>query len=264
MTLRSCLYRGTVMHHRLRPVPHRFTYRVFSLFLDLDEVAELDRRLRLLSFERFNVASFMARDHGPRDGSPLRPWVLERLAEHGIRVTAPRIQLLCFPRLLGYVFNPLSIYFVHEGERLAALVYEVKNTFGGQHVYVAVTDGSSIDGRITVHEVDKAFHVSPFVPMRARYRFFLAVPGERLSMVIRESDQEGPLLVAGHTADRLSLTDGNLLTCLAGNFFMTLKIIAGIHVEALRLWRKGVPVQTRETREAPAAGPVSSAGSDSR
>src|SRR3954469_19455317 len=111
MALRSCLYQGRVMHHRLRPVRHRFTYRVFSLYLDLDELAAVDRASRLLSVERFNLLSFKAADHGPRDGSPLKPWLLARLAEQGIVLDRPRVMLLCFPRLLGFVFNPLSIYF---------------------------------------------------------------------------------------------------------------------------------------------------------
>ena len=159
MPLRSCLYRGVVMHHRRRPVDHRFAYRVFSLYLDLDELPLLGEHLRLLSVERPNLLSFHNRDHGARDGSPLRPWVAAQLAGAGIRLARPRIMLLCFPRLLGYVFNPLSVYFCHEDERLAAIVYEVKNTFGGQHAYV-VPVRPEVPGPVA-HEVQKAFYVSP-------------------------------------------------------------------------------------------------------
>ena len=123
------------MHHRLRPVRHRFTYSVFSLYLDLDDIGRIAGSLRLLSVERRNLLSFHAADHGARDGSPLRPWVLARLSERGITLRSPRIRLLCFPRLFGYVFNPISVYFCYDGPALAAVVYEVKNTFGGQHVY---------------------------------------------------------------------------------------------------------------------------------
>lgn len=242
MTLRSCLYRGTVMHHRRRPVDHRFAYEVFSLYLDLDELDEVGRASRLLSIEGANVLSFRNRDHGPRDGSPLLPWVLQRLREAGIALDRPRVALLCFPRVMGYVFNPLSVYFCYEGDRLAAVVYEVKNTFGGQHAYVAPLRGGSATH---VHERAKAFYVSPFIAMAARYRFMLREPGGRLALVIRESDQAGTFFVASHTGQRLPLRTAALLTCLARTSLMTFKVVAGIHLEALRLWLKGAPYHRR-------------------
>lgn len=242
---RSCLYRGRVMHHRLRPVGHRFTYRVFSLYLDLDELPELDRRLRLFSAERWNLLGFKNRDHGPRDGSPLKPWVLERLAESGITLARPKIRLLCFPRLLGYVFDPLSIYFCFDGETLAALLYEVKNTFGEQHTYAFAVQTPGPDGRITPHGCAKRFYVSPFVDMDMRYRFHLAAPGERLKVVIRETQGGELLLLASQIGDRLPLTDASLAKVMTRDILMTLKVIIGIHVEALRLWRKGVPLYAR-------------------
>ena len=242
---RSCLYRGVVMHHRRRPVDHRFAYRVFSLYLDLDELPMIGKRLRLLSVERPNILSFYNSDHGARDGSPLQPWVTARLAGAGIRLARPRIMLLCFPRLLGYVFNPLSIYFCHEGERLAAIVYEVKNTLGGQHAYV-VPVGAAAVGPLA-HEVEKAFYVSPFIGMEAGYRFRLRPPDERLAMVIRECDDEGCFLVASHTGLRLPLTDRALAACAARTCFMTFKVMAGIHLEALHLWRKGAPLHPPPT-----------------
>ena len=245
-TLGSCLYQGRVMHHRLRPVAHRFSYRVFSLLLDLDEAREVDRRLWLLSVERRNLLSFRAVDHGPRDGSPLKPWVLARLAEHGIVLERPRIRLLCFPRLLGFVFNPLSIYFCYEGKSLRALVYEVKNTFGGQHAYVFGAEATPGGRRVAVHGCAKEFYVSPFIDMDARYEFRLAPPGERLAVVIRETERGLPLLVASQIGERRPLTDRSILACLASNLFMTFKVFAGIHLEALRLWLKGAPLFMRD------------------
>lgn len=237
--LRSCLYRGQVMHHRFRPTRHRFVYEVFSLYLDLDELDAVDRGLRLLSVERPNLLSFRAADHGRRDRSALRPWVEEQLARHGIVDAAARIALLCFPRLLGYVFNPLSIYFCHgAGGGLRAIVYEVKNTFGEQHCYVfAVTPDN---GRLA-HACAKAMYVSPFIGMDAHYEFKLRVPDERLLITIFEREPAGPVLTATHTAERRPLTDRELLRALRQNLFMTWKVIGGIHLEALRLWWKGVP-----------------------
>jgi len=125
----GALYRGAVMHRRHRPVGHAFRYRVFAMVLDLDRVGDAVGGLRLLSWNRFNLFSFHDRDHGARDGSALRPWVEQRLREAGVDGGDGPIRLLCFPRLLGYVFNPLSVYFCHRADgSLAAAVYEVKNT----------------------------------------------------------------------------------------------------------------------------------------
>jgi hypothetical protein len=253
----SCLYQGRVMHHRLRPVPHRFTYRVFSLFLDLDEAAAVNRRLWLLSVERPNLLSFRAKDHGARDGSPLKPWVLARLAEAGIVLDDPRVRLLCFPRLLGYVFNPLSIYFCYDAERLAAILYEVKNTFGGQHTYAFRVRRAGAGDRLAAHGCAKDFYVSPFIDMDARYAFHLAEPGRRLAVVIKETERGEPLLVASQSGERRPLTDGSILACLATDLLMTFKVFLGIHIEALRLWRKGAPFFSREPRPIPAdTGPT--------
>jgi DUF1365 family protein len=246
------------MHHRLRPVRHRFTYRVFSLFLDLDELEVVDRRLRLLSIERWNLLSFRAADHGARDGSPLQPWVLDRLAEAGITLPRPVIRLLCFPRLFGYVFNPISVYFCYDGERLAAIVYEVKNTFGGQHAYTFSVRRAGSGDRLAAHGCAKDFYVSPFIDMDARYEFQLAEPGRRLAMVIKETERGLPLLIASQSGEQRPLTDRAIVACLTADLFMTFKVFLGIHLEALRLWWKGVPLFTREPRQFPA--PTGTAG----
>jgi DUF1365 family protein len=242
----SWLYQGRVMHHRLRPVRHRFTYRVFSLFLDLDEVAEVDRRLWLLSVERPNLLSFRSVDHGARDGSPLKPWVLARLAEAGVELARPRVRLLCFPRLLGYVFNPISVYYCYDADRLAAMVYEVKNTFGGQHAYAFRVERAGSGNRLAAHGCAKDFYVSPFIDMDARYEFHVAEPGRRLAFVIKETERGLPLLVASQSGERRPLTDASILRCLTTDIFMTFKVFLGIHVEALRLWWKGAPLFARE------------------
>ncbi|MCG8442572.1 MAG: DUF1365 domain-containing protein [Caulobacterales bacterium] len=236
---RSCLYRGRVMHARLRPFHHRFVYRVFSLLLDIDEAPALARRLRLFSHNRWNLFSFHDRDHGPRDGGPLRPWIEEHLARAGVDIDGGPVRLLCFPRVLGYVFNPLSIWFCHRpGGELAAILYEVRNTFGDAHGYLIPVDTARSDG-VIVQSCDKGFHVSPFIEMTGAYDFRLRAPDERLSILIRHHVPEGDLLVARHAGSRAPLRDATLARLFFAYPLMTLKVIAAIHWEALRLWRKG-------------------------
>ncbi len=140
--LASCLYVGEVVHQRVRPSRHRLRYRVFSALLDLDELPQLDRRLRLFGHNRLNIFSFLDRDHGDGTGAPLRPWVEHHLERAGIELAGGAIRLLCYPRLFGYVFNPLSVYFCHRADgALAAMIYEVNNTFGERHSYLIPVDG---------------------------------------------------------------------------------------------------------------------------
>ncbi|HSA82857.1 MAG TPA: DUF1365 domain-containing protein [Geminicoccaceae bacterium] len=240
----SAIYLGQVMHRRLTPVRHRFIYRVFSLLLDLDRLAELDRSLRVLSVNRANLVSFFERDHGARDGSPLRPWIDTRLQERGLDPSGGRVFLLCFPRLLGYVFDPLSVYYCYgRSGRLDAIIYEVKNRCGEQHAYVLpVVRVAEPDGAVR-QSCAKRFYVSPLIEMAARYRFKLAPPGERLTVVIQEEVEQSTSMVATLTGRRRPLTDGQLLRAVLRLPLMTLKVIVAIHYEALRLWLKGAPLQ---------------------
>ncbi|PWR23337.1 DUF1365 domain-containing protein [Zavarzinia compransoris] len=244
----AALYLGLVFHGRLRPVRHAFRYRVFSLLLDLDRLDEAAAGCRLFSHNRFNLLSFHDRDHGARDGSPLRPWIEARLADHGLgHLAGGRIEVLCFPRLWGFVFDPLTIYYVARADgTIGAVVYEVKNTFGEQHCYVLAAGPG---GGPIRHDADKAFHVSPFVAMAATYRFRLSVPGERLQVTIDEHDDRGRLLIASLTGARRPFTDRALAAAVVRHPLMTVKVVAAIHWQALRLWLKRLPIHPR-----PAAG----------
>jgi DUF1365 family protein len=238
--MRSSLYESTVMHHRVRPFRHRFAYRVFSLLLDVDEIAALGRRLRLFSHNRFNLLSFLDRDFGPGDGTSPRQWVERTLRAEGYGFPVGRIDLLCFPRILGYVFNPLSVYYVRDvAGALRVILYEVTNTYRDRHSYLLPVDG---DGGVIRQACDKNLYVSPFIDMRARYHFRLAEPGDELAVAIREETPEGNVLFAALSGVRRPLSDGILLRMLARHPLMTLKVIGGIHWEAFRLWRKGARV----------------------
>ena len=225
------------MHMRLSPFAHKFRYRVFSMLLDVDRIAETLKPLRLMKLDRFGLLSFARKDHGFRDGSDLRPWVEQQLATKGI--AAPhRIWLLSFPRILGYAFNPLAVYFCEDADgRMTGIVYQVKNTFGDQHPYVIET-AEDPDGAFR-HDQEKGFFVSPFIQMNQTYRFTLRRPDARLAVRIRQHDADGPYLIATQSGTRRPLTDATLLRLWAGHPLMTLKVIAAIHWQALRLWLKG-------------------------
>ncbi len=232
------LYVGTVAHRRLRPAPHRLRYRIFSLLLNVDEIPALCGRLRLLSHRRFNLFSFDERDHADGSGAS-RVWAERQLAAAGIDLSGGPIRLLAMPRVLGYGFNPISIWFCYRNDGLlAASLYEVHNTFGERHTYVIpIIDPDNV---AIVQSCPKSLHVSPFMAMDMRYEFRLRPPDERLSLVIRGSDLDGPLIVAAQSARRQDLTDAALLRVFVQIPLLTLKVIAAIHWEAFRLWIKGV------------------------
>lgn len=242
----AVLYFGKVMHARLRPVRHRFSYRVMSLLIDLDRLDEADRQSRLFAVNRAALFSFHEVDHGERNGASLSAYARHLAAARGIELSGGRIQLLCYPRLLGYSFNPLSIYFCyHSSGELALLIYEVRNTFGEIHPYVLQVEGGDGSGDIIRQSQAKQFYVSPFMAMATRYQFRLAPPGETVKVRILQTDNTGPVLAAGFCGSRQPLTSRVLLSAFLAIPLLTLKVVAAIHWEALRLWMKGAPLVPR-------------------
>jgi len=244
----AVLYFGKVMHARLRPARHRFTYRVMSLLIDLDRLDEAERQSHLFAVNKAALFSFHEADHGERIGAGLSQYVRRLAAERGIELAAGRILLLCYPRLLGYAFNPLSIYFCYRASgELALLIYEVRNTFGEQHSYVLQV--KSGDGRNDVirQRQAKQFYVSPFLEMGMSYHFRVSQPSEQATVSIIETDQNGPVLAAAFCGLRRSLTSHALLSAFLMIPFFTFKVVAAIHWEALRLWIKRVPLISRSS-----------------
>ena len=235
------------MHARLKPMGHRFSYRVMSLLIDLDRLADADRQSPLFGVNRAALYSFHEADHGERDGSSLRAYAQRCAAERGIDLTGGRVLLLCYPRLLGYTFNPLSVYFCYRASgELALLIYEVRNTFGDIHPYVLpVTSGEISDAGVRQQQ-DKLFYVSPFIEMAMRYHFRVLPPGERVQLRILETDREGPLLAATFNGRRRALNTKELLRAFFALPLVTMKIMAAIHWEALRLWLKGARLVPRK------------------
>lgn len=232
----SAIYQGFVTHRRIRPAHHAFRYRVFSLLLDLDEIDALAARSRLFKRNRRGILSFHDKDHG--DGGDLRVWAGTQLARHGLVAQGP-LRLLCYPRLFGYVFNPLSVWFCHDTHgALAAMIYEVHNTFGERHAYVLP---AAAGGGLQQQECGKAFYVSPFLSMDCRYSFRIRPPGEEVLIAIDECEAGMPVLNAVFAGKRRPLTDAQLALALVRHPLMTLKVAAAIRFEALRLWLKRVP-----------------------
>ena len=241
----SAIYDGAVVHQRLAPRRHRLRYRLFQLLVDVDELPALGRRLRLFGHNRPALFSLYDRDHGAGDGRPLRAYVEATLREAGLAVEVGPIRLLTLPRVLGYVFNPLSVYYCHcAGGELAAVLLEVSNTFGERHTYVIETRP---DARNVVRGgCAKAFFVSPFLGMQMRYDFRLGAPAEHIATAIHARDCAGALiLAAAFCGRRRPLTDRALASAFARHPLITLKVILGIHLEALKLLLKGVRLQRR-------------------
>jgi DUF1365 family protein len=254
----AALYFGEVMHARLKPRSHRFSYRVMSLLIDLDRLELADRQSRLFGVNRPALYSFHEADHGARDGSSLRSYAQGRAAEHGIDLTGGRVLLLCYPRLFGYTFNPLSVYFGYRADGgLALMIYEVRNTFGDIHAYVLpVRPGETSDAGVRQQQ-DKLFYVSPFIGMAMRYHFRVSPPADSVRLRILETDRDGPLLAATFNGRRRALTSPALLRSFFSLPLVTLKIVAAIHWEALRLWLKGarlVPQRRTNANTALATG----------
>jgi len=241
MTWASALYRGVVRHRRTRPKTHQLSYRVFWLLIDLAEIDDLDARLRLFSRNRFNLLSFHDRDHGDGSDRALRAQIETLLDRADVRLNGGPIRLLTMPRVLGYAFNPISLYYCHGSDgQLAAMVYEVTSTFGVRHAYVLpLTEGDREAGLIR-QSTAKALYVSPFMDMDMDYAFRGRAPDDRLALTIEGRDAEDVLITASIAADRRPLSDASIVSATAAMPFSTLKVTAGIHWEALKLWIKGV------------------------
>jgi DUF1365 family protein len=238
----SALYAGHVMHQRIAPRRHRLDYRLFLLLLDLDEIDSLSRRLRFFSRNRLNLLSFRDRDYGIGDGTALRVQVERHLRAAGLAIDGGSIRLLTMPRMLGFAFNPLSIYFCHRPDGpLVAILYEVNNTFGQRHSYLLPVDPAA---PLPIRQnTAKKFHVSPFLSMEMTYAFRVMPPAEKLAIAITGAGDNGTVLTAALAARRRPLTDAALLRAFVTYPLLTVKVVGGIMWEALNLWFKGVPVQ---------------------
>ena len=235
---------GLVNHTRFKPVKHFLKYSTFSILIDLDEIEKLSENNLIFSYNKFNIFSFYNKDHGERDGKSLKQWVIDKLKIFKIESNINKIKLLCYPRIFGYVFNPLSIFYCYENNTLRAVFYEVKNTFNEQHTYIFKVNKS---GKIN-QSCKKKFYVSPFMDMNTFYDFKLLNPEEKLFVSIRQTDQEGIILSAVQTGKRKEFNFKQLLINFLRYPLMTFKIILAIHFEAFLLWKKGAIYRSRNQK----------------
>ena len=229
------LFKGHTIHQRFTPVTHRFSYRLFLLDLDIDRLADAQKQSALFSVNRPNLFSFRTRDHGDRTSDDLRPWAEDMFAEAGIVLGGGPIRLITLARHLFYKFAPISLWYGYDqtGE-LRGIIYEVNNTFGQSHCYVAKTDGAR-----SQHDVDKQLYVSPFFDVTGQYRFTLRTPDDQLSLVIEnrlEGDRQHMATIKARAAKADSLA---FLKAMLARPLSSLGVSIAIHFEALRLWIKG-------------------------
>jgi DUF1365 family protein len=244
--LKSCLYQCEVMHQRLAPRRYALRHSLFMFYLDLDELGALAQALRLFSRNRWNLYSFHDADHLPERGTadaPLRMRVVQYLATQGIALPPEaRIRLLALPRIAGYVFNPISVYFCFghaDGAPLCA-VAEVGNTFGEHKLYLLPSPEPE-DGSLFTLRVPKHYYVSPFSSLTLEFDFHLRAPGETLHLRIDDFDGERRVLRSGLRGQRRALSDARLAWYGIMYPLLTLKVIGLIHWHALKLWLRGVP-----------------------
>ena len=242
--MNSCIYNGEVTHTRFKPVRHFLKYKTFSLLIDLDEINILDKSIGIFSHNKFNIFSFYDKDHGDRDGGNLKDWVISNLKKFQINEKITNIKVLCYPRILGYVFNPLSIFYCYEKDKLVAIFYEVKNTFNEQHTYIfKIKNNEEI-----IQKCRKKFYVSPFMDMETYYNFKLLNPNDKLSVFIKQTDADGTILAATQTGDKKEFSFKQLAINFLKYPLMTIKIIGSIHYEALLLWKKGAIYRKRNIK----------------
>ena len=244
------LYDGVVTHVRHAPRKHRLRYRMFMLLLDIDRLDETVAGLKLMSRNRFNGFSFHDRDHLPKDAAPdadLRSFIEGHMRDAGLVPDGGPVQLLCMPRMLGYVFNPLSVWFCwrRTGE-LAAVLYEVRNTFGEAHSYLIPAPEPG-NRPVVEQDCDKGFFVSPFMEMDLHYRFRVHPPDATtvLDIAVSRRDDRLKMLDARFAAERRPLTDATLAAAFVSHPLMTLRVVAGIHWEAVKIALKGIGLRPR-------------------
>jgi hypothetical protein len=245
---RSSLFSTVLVHQRSLPFKHRFKYFLISLYIFYDELKSLDKSISFFSYNKFNLFSFHENDHGYRDHRSLKQFVSDILSKNSIKYNNLKFGILCFPRILGYVFNPLSVIFCFEKDDLIAILYEVKNTSNEQHTYCFVNKNSSIKS-IYKHSCKKFFYVSPFIEMNCYYKFSTKIPSNKFSLLIEQfNTKDEKVLFASQIGKRKYFSPATILKSFFTNPLMTFRVIFGIHYQALRIFFKGGKYYSRNKK----------------
>ena len=247
MSAALSVWSGRTAHVRRKPFKRSFSYPVSLIEIDIDLAAEATNASIWFSVNKFNLASWWNKDYGPQtDDASLRDWAEKRLSEAGLRTRPHSVRLLTFPRLLGYGFSPLSIWLALDaGEELMGVIYEVHNTFGEAHAYVANFQDEIAPNTPAVHESKKSFHVSPFMDVSGNYRFKLNFSAQTLKLVIENKAEDGRWHTASLSARRQEYTAKALTRLVFFKPFAALGVTAAIHWEALWIWLKGAGYRSR-------------------
>ena len=246
--IKSSLFFNLVKHKRLIPLRNLFKYSVVSLNIDYNEINFLDKNIKCFSYNKFNIFSFYDSDHGYRDKRSLREFVSDILKQHSIKYNNLSISIICFPRIFGYVFNPLSVIFCYDSEKLISILYEVKNTSNEQHTYCFASN-ESLNKKIYKHNCKKIFYVSPFIEMNTYYKFSIKIPLEKLVILIEQFNKNNEkILVATQIGKRQNFSSATILKSFIGNPLMTFKVIFAIHYQAIKIIFKGGKYYSRKKK----------------
>lgn len=243
----AVLYSIRVMHARRVAPLYRFVYKIFSVLFDIDRLDELARSRRLFSHNRFNVLSVHDRDHGRGEVGGLRRWAEAICATQGIVLDGGRIRLLAQPRMFGWAFNPVSFWYCeHADGSLRAVIAEVRNTFGEKHSYLlssaSLNNGASAGQPLpydAVLEKEKCFHVSPLFDLEGRYHFKFGEPGGKLAVQLNETRHGEPLIDTAMAGMARPFSDAEMLRQVVRMPVQAVKVLAGIHWQALKIWLRG-------------------------
>ena len=246
--MNSSLYSTTITHERFHNFKHKFKYYILGMFIDIDELIDLSKNIKVFSYNKFNIFSYYEKDHGYRDGRLLRVFVEDFLKLNHINFKKLKINILCFPRILGYVFNPLSIIYCYEEGKLIAVFYEVKNTSNEQHTYCFAGNNTNINHEYK-HQCSKNFYVSPFIGMKAVYKFKNLLPKKSMSVVIDLFDKDNnKILTAAQFGFKIPLNSISLLKKLFLNPLITIKVIFAILYESIFIVIKGGKYYSRQKK----------------
>ena len=246
--IKSNLFANIVTHQRFFPFKYKFNYSLTSLYIYHHELKSLDKNIKFFSYNKFNVFSFYEKDHGYRDHRPLKEFVTDILNSNSIKFTQLSFSILCFPRIFGYVFNPLSVIYCFDSEKLIAVLYEVKNTHNEQHTYCFANKNLQSKS-VYEHQCKKIFYVSPFIKMDCYYKFSIKKPSEKLSLLIEQYDDHNQkVLLASQIGKKREFLPATIIKSFINNPLMTFRVFFGIHYQAFRILLNGGKYYSRNKK----------------